>query len=83
MQTLILEVTNQNALKALHSLEEKHYIKILDDTTLQSPALPGSPLTLDTFKNWISQSENSNSISLKAAKEKWGNKRKQLTKFTR
>ena len=46
MQTLTVQVTNQNALESLHSLEEKHFIKIVDETDLHSPAVPwqSSPL---------------------------------------
>src|SRR5258706_420036 len=50
MQTLTVQVTNQNALKALHTLEEKHFIKIIDDSDLHSAALPGNPLPLNAIK---------------------------------
>lgn len=63
MQTLTVQVTNQNALKALHSLEEKHFIKIVDDSNLHSPSLPGSPMPLKAFKNWIADAETSPTIS--------------------
>ena len=83
MQTLTLEVTNQAALKTLYNLEEKQFIRILEDTDLDSPALSGKPLSLQTFKNWISAAEASTSVSLKQAKQKWSGKKNQLQKPTR
>jgi hypothetical protein len=71
MQTLTLEVTNQAALKTLYNLEEKQFIRILEDTDRDSPALPGKSFTLQNFKNWISAAEASTSVSLKKAKQKW------------
>ena len=52
-------------------------------TVLHSPTLPGSPLTLKTFKTWIADAEATTTVSLKNAKEKWAGKRKQLVKFTK
>jgi len=83
MQTLTVQVTNQNALKVLHTLEEKHFIKIVDNSELHSPALPGSPMPLKAFKNWIADAEAASTISLKDAKQKWASKRKQLVKLTK
>jgi hypothetical protein len=83
MQTLTVEITNNNALKALHSLEEKNFIRIVDDANLDSPSLQGAQLSLKAFKNWIADAENAGTIELKDAKTKWGNKRKQLQKLTR
>jgi len=83
MQTLTVQVNNRNALKALLSLEEKHFIKIVDDTNLHSPALPGNPLSLKAFKNWIADTEAVSTLSLKDAKQKWASKRKQLVKLTK
>ncbi len=71
MQTLTLEITNNNALKALHDLEEKKFIKIVsEETFLDSASLPGTPLSLKTFKNWIANAEHSVTIELKDAKLK-------------
>ena len=81
MQTLTVEIKNNNALKALHSLEEKKIIKIVRDSNLDSPALPGEQLSLQAFKNWISDAENAASIELKDAKTKWANKRKKLQRL--
>lgn len=78
MLLLTIEVTNQNAMKTLHSLEDKHFIKISDDADLNSPALPGKPLSLKAFKSWIADTETSSTVSLKDAKAKWAGKRKKL-----
>jgi len=83
MQTLTLEIKNTSALKTLQNLEEKHFIRIVDDVYLDSAALPGTRLSLKAFKNWISDSENASSIDLKEARSKWANKRKQLEKLIR
>jgi hypothetical protein len=82
MQTLTIQVTNQNALETLHILEEKHFIKIVDDSALHSPALPGNPLSLEAFKNWITNAEDAPAISLNDAKKEWESKRKKLIKLT-
>jgi hypothetical protein len=83
MQTLTIQITSDNGLKALHALEEKHYIRIVDDADLDSPALPGAQMSLKAFKEWISKSEEAPTMSLTEAKSKWAEKRKQLQKLTR
>jgi len=83
MQTLTVQIRNSNALKALHTLAEKHFIKIVDDANLDSPALPGGQLSLKAFKNWVSNAENTDTVDLKEAKSKWASKRKQLQKLTK
>jgi hypothetical protein len=83
MQTLTVQITHQNALKTLHTLEEKKFIRIVEDANLDSPALPGSPLPLKTFKEWIANAERDDTLSLKEARGKWAVKRKQLQKLTR
>ena len=77
MLFLTIEITDQNAMKALHSLEEKHLIKIGEDADMSSPSLPGTPLSLKAFKNWIANAEETTTISLTQAKTKWAGKRKQ------
>lgn len=83
MHTLTLQVTNESALKTIQSLEQKQLIKIVEDTNLDSPALAGAPLSLKAFKNWIHDAESTNTISLKEAKSKWAEKRKQLQQISR
>ncbi len=83
MQTVTVEITNESAFKALQDLEEKHFIKILTKPDLNSPALPGEPLTAEEFKNMIAEAENSGSISLKEAKTEWAKQRKELLKLVK
>ena len=83
MQTLTVQITHQTALKTLHTLEEKNFIRIVEDANLDSPALPGSPLPLKAFKQWINNAERNDTISLKEARKKWAGKRKQLQNLTR
>jgi len=81
MQTLTIQITSDNGLKALHALEEKHYIRIVDNAELDSPALPGAKMNLKAFKEWIAKSEEAPTVSLIEAKSKWAEKRKQLQKL--
>ena len=81
MQTLTIQITSDSGLKALHALEEKRYIKIVDDADLDSPALPGTQMGLKAFKDWIAKSEEAPTVSLKEAKSQWAEKRKQLQKL--
>lgn len=83
IQTLTIQIKTDIALKALHSLAEKHDIKIIDDILPDSPALPGDPLSLKAYKNWIADAENSPTLDLKEAKAKWTSKRRQLQSLTR
>lgn len=83
MQTLTVQITHNDALKTLHALEEKRFIKIVTDPQLDSPALPGEQLNLVAFKTWITNAENDQSIDLKAAKTKWAHRKKQLQKISR
>ncbi len=75
MQTIILQINNDNALKALLDLESKHLISILENSDIDSPSLPGAALSLNEFKNWIKEAEQTSTVSLIEAKEKWAKKR--------
>lgn len=81
MQTLTVQITNDNALKTLYALEEKQFINILDEFASNSPALPGTSLNINAFKNWIANAENTATVDAKKAKLKWASKRKQLEKL--
>jgi hypothetical protein len=77
-QTLTIQIKNNSALKALNSLAERDFIKIVDDAPADSPSLPGSPLSLKAYRNWIADAEHTPTVDLKEAKAKWTGKRKQL-----
>ena len=63
--------------------DSARYIKIVEDNDFDSPSLPGTPLGLKAFKNWIVQAENAPTIDLQEAKTKWAAKRKELQKLAR
>ena len=83
MQILTVQITNSNALKALHALEDKRFIKIVKSPGLASPALPGKEMDLQAFEAWISDAENAPTVSLKEAKSQWAAKKKQLQRLTK
>lgn len=83
MQTLTIQITNNSGLKALHALEQKKIIKIMDDSEMESPAIPGDKLSLKAFKNWIAKSEEAPTVSLKEAKSQWSEKKRQLQRLTK
>ncbi len=83
MQTLTVEITNDNALKVLQDLQERHFINILAKPNLNSLVFPGEPLTTEEFREYILSRENGASLSLKEANAKWAKKRKQLLKPAR
>ena len=83
MHTLTVTITNKKALKAIHALEEKNALRIVDDISSESPALEGRPLSVSAFKNWMKEAENVPSLSLKSAKAQWLKKRNRLLKLTK
>ena len=83
-QTVTVEITQNNALSALQTLEQKHFIRVVEDKVIDSPSMAkGEQLSTRAFKNWISEAESMRTVDLKAAKSKWAGKRKQLQKLTR
>jgi len=80
MQTLTVEITNDDALRVLQDLQEKHLINIITKPDLNSLVFPGMPLTTEEFRAFILQRESGSSMSLQEAKAKWAKKRKQLLK---
>jgi hypothetical protein len=80
MQTLTAEITNDNPLKILQDLQERHFINILAKSDPNSVIFPGEPLTPEEFREFILGRENGTRLSLKEANAKWAKKRKQLHK---
>lgn len=83
MQTITLEITHTNARKALQALAEKHFIKIIEEFSQDSPAFDGKLLHMQAFKSWIAHAENSNTVSLTTAKSSWQAKRKLLQQLVK
>ena len=78
MQTITLEITNTNAMRAIKSLVSKKEIKIISNNEMHSPAFPGTPLSVSAMKQWIASAEAAPTISLKAAKSEWASRKKNL-----
>ena len=78
MQAFTVEIKNDDALKALQDLQEKHFINILSTPNLDSHVFPGEPLSAEEFKNFIDRRENGDFIPLKHVKESWAKKKKKL-----
>ncbi len=83
MQTLTIELTGINSLKAIKDLEHKNLIRIVNDIDFSSYALPGDPISEDDFKKWIEYAENSPTVSITEAKQKWDKQKKELKNISR
>jgi len=80
MQTITLQVTDKNALKTIQNLEDKHFIRIIDRLEVDSLALPGPPVNVAEFKNWIQEAEAGPTISFEHVKQQWASRKKLLQK---
>jgi hypothetical protein len=83
MQTVTVQLTDKSARKALQDLEQKQVIRIVKSPRFESPALPGKPMDLSAFRQWIAEAEKAPTVSLKAAKSKWAAKKRQLQQLTK
>ena len=80
MQTLTIELTGCNSLKALQDLEQKDLIRIVNEPEINSYSLPGEPISDEDFKKWVKYAENSPTVSLTEAKLRWSDEKKKLQK---
>jgi len=79
MQTILIELKDKRAFEELHNLEEKQLIRIvMEDGTGSSYALSGDPVSLEDFRQWITQAENTAYISITQAKKQWQARKKKL-----
>lgn len=76
MRKVTIELTDNKSLKALQDLEHKHLIRILKEPDLNSYALPGEAINEEDFKKWIEYTEDSPSVSITEAKQRWATQRK-------
>jgi len=83
MQTVIIELTGNNSLKALHDLEHKHLIRIIKVPDLNSYALHGEVISEEDFKKWVEYAEDSPTVSITEAKQRWATQKKKLQKLIR
>jgi hypothetical protein len=83
MQTLTIELTGNNSLKALKDLEHKRLIKILKEPDLNSYSLSGESISNEDFRRWVDYAENSPTVTLTEAKLRWAGQKKKLQKLIR
>ena len=83
MQTLTIELTGANSLKALQELEHNHLIRIVKAPDLNSYALPGEAISEEDFKKWVEYVEDSPTVSLTDARQRWATQKKKLQKLIR
>ena len=83
MQTLTIELTGTDSLRALKDLEYKRLIRIVKNPDLDSYALPGEPVSEEDFKKWVEYAEESPNVSLTEAKQRWASQKKKLQKLIR
>ncbi len=83
MQTLTIELTDNNSLKALQELENKRLIRIVKEPDLNSYALHGEPISAEDFRKWVEYTEDSPTVSLLEAKQRWATQKKKLQKLIR
>lgn len=82
MQTILIELKNNQAFEELHNLEEKKLIRIINDD-FSSYALPGKPINEEEFRAWVEYAENTPTVSLNEAKQRWEAKKKKLQNLIR
>lgn len=80
MQTLKIELTGNNSLKALKELEYKNLIRIIKEPDLKSYALPGESISESDFKKWVEYAEESPTVSLTEARKRWTAQKEKLQK---
>jgi hypothetical protein len=83
LQTLTIELTGINSLKALKDLEHKHLIRILKEPDLNSYSLFGEPISNEDFRRWVDYAENSPTVTSTEAKLRWAEQKKKLQKLIR
>ena len=81
MEILRIEVKGVEALKELHNLEQNDLIRIIKEPDLNLYSLPGGPISNEDFTNWIEFADNSPTISLIQAKQKWEDQKRILKNF--
>lgn len=84
MQTVLVELRNKKAFEELHNLEAKQLIRIIAEKgPASSYALPGDPVSVEDFRKWVTQAENTPTISIIQAKKQWQARKKKLRQIIR
>lgn len=83
MQTLTIELTGTDSLKALKDLEHKQLIRIVKQSDLNSYVLPGEAISEEDFRKWVEYAQDSPTVSKTEAKQRWATQKKKLQKLIR
>jgi hypothetical protein len=83
MQTFTIQIMDVQGVKGIHALEEKHAIRIVEQVSFDSHALPGQAMRLQAFREWINTSAQTPTVDIKVAKQVWAKRKRQLQKFIR
>lgn len=79
MRTILVELMDKKAFEELHNLEAKQLIRIVTEKgSVSSYALPGDPVSIEDFRKWIENAENTPTISLTQAEKQWQSQKKKL-----
>ena len=81
MQRLTIELTGSKALRALKDLEHDQLIRIVREPDLNSYTFSGKPISNEDFKRWIEYAEESATVTLVEAKQRWSEQKKKLQKL--
>ena len=83
MQTLTIELTGSNSLRALQDLEQKDLIRILKEPDVNSYSLPGGSISDEDFRKWVEYAEMTPVVSLAETKKRWAIQKKKLQQLIR
>lgn len=83
MSSITIELKGEDALKALEDLKQKDLIRIVKEPDFNLYTLPGEPVSDDDFRNWIEFAENTPTINLNEAKQRWEDQKKKLQNLNR
>ena len=83
MQLITIELKGEKSLKALQELEQKDLIRIVNEPVINSYCFNGEPLSNEDFKKWSEYAENSPTVGLTEAKQRWADQKKKLQKTIR
>jgi hypothetical protein len=81
MQRLTIEISGNKALKALKDLEHEHLIRILKEPDLNSYTFSGKPISNEDFRRWVEYAENSPTVTLIDANQRWAEQKKKLQRL--
>ena len=84
MRTILVELRDKKAFEELHNLEAKQLIRIITEKgPASSYALPGDSVSVEDFRKWITQAENTPTVSITHAKKQWQSRKKKLRQLIR